>query len=311
MTHNQLPVMRAVRTQRNNLRMTSQTVPSPRPLTRPFRGSADTRSRSSSGLRSPFLRSPSLPVSGLRYLLVVVTLALAPNAFGQKTASQSADLKGLNSLSATIRISAGTLKVTAGDAPAAESRFTYSRDAWKPRVTFSREGSTGRLAIEQPDAKNMNMSDGERNDWEIRLARGVPTDLVLRMGAGEGTIDLHGAKVRRLDMEAGAGKFTVNLAGTSVTDLEVDAGVGELTLNLTGERTANLRAALNGGIGDLNLVLPRKMSVRVKVSGLGGFNSAGFRKQGDYYVNDAYGKTTHSLDITVNGGLGDLEITLE
>ncbi len=87
--------------------------------------------------------------------------------------------------------------------------------------------------------------------------------------------------------------------------------MGELTLNLTGERTANLRAALNGGIGDLNLVLPRKMSVRVKVSGLGGFNSAGFRKQGDYYVNDAYGKTTHSLDITVNGGLGDLEITLE
>jgi|GEM_PF-322116 len=296
-----LPMMRAARTLPDKLRMTPRGIPSPCSLqvcvSPPKFGSTPPVSL--------------FPVSGLPFLLLFLALAVTPAAFGQKTSSQSADLKGLNSLSATIRISAGTLKVTAGDAPAAESRFTYSREAWKPRVTFSREGGTGRLAIEQPDAKNMNMSDGERNDWEIRLTRGVPTDLTLRMGAGEGTVDLHGAKVRRLDMEAGAGAFKVNLAGTSVTDLEVDAGVGELTLNLTGERTASLRATINGGIGDLNLVLPRKMGVRVKVSGLGSLNSAGFKKQGDYYVNDAYGKTTHSLDLSVSGGLGDLELTLE
>jgi hypothetical protein len=249
----------------------------------------------------------SVPVCGLLFFFV----ALAPAAFGQKTSSQSADLKGLKSLSASIRISAGTLKLTAGDAPAAESRFTYSREAWKPRVSFSRDGGQGTLAIEQPDEKNMNMSDGERNDWEVKLSRGVPTDLALRMGAGQGTVDLRGAKLRRLAMQAGAGEFNVNLANTSVAHLEVDAGVGELTVNLTGERTANLRATLNGGIGDLNLVLPRKTGVRVKVSGLGGLNSTGFKKQGDYYVNDAYGKTTYSLDLSVSGGLGDLELTLE
>ncbi len=252
----------------------------------------------------------SLPrVSGLPFLLLLV--ALAPDAFGQKTSSKSADLKGLKSLAATIRISAGTLKLTAQDAPAAESRFIYTRDAWKPRVAFSREGGQGRLTIEQPEEDNVNMGDKDRNDWEIRLSRGVPTDLTLRMGAGEGTIDLRGAKVRRLAMKAGAGSFKVNLANTSVADLEVDAGVGELTLDLTGERTANLRATINGGIGGLNLVLPRKTGVRVKVNGLGSLNSAGFKKQGDYYVNDAYGKTTHSLDLTVSGGLGDLELNLQ
>jgi hypothetical protein len=258
---------------------------------------------------------PMTPVSFPPFLrcafVAVVALALAPNAFGQKTSSQSVDLKGLKSLSATVRISAGTLKLTAGDAPAAESRFTYSREAWKPRVSFSREGSQGRLAIEQPEAKNMNMSDGERNDWEIKLSRGVPIDLELRMGAGEGTVDLSGAKVRRLEMKAGAGAFKVNLANTSVANLEVDAGVGELTVNLTGDRTTSLEASINGGIGDLNLVLPRKTGVRVKVSGLGGLNSAGFKKQGDYYVNDAYGKSPHSLNLSVSGGLGDLELILE
>jgi hypothetical protein len=295
-------MMQAVQTQTDNSRMTPKALPSPRGLTDSYRGTAHIRSRFSSGPRSAFLRSPF-------FLLFLV--ALAPNAFGQKTSSQSADLKGLKSLAATIRISAGTLKLTAQDTPATESRFTYSREAWKPRVTFSREGSQGRLAIEQPEAKNMNMSDGERNDWEIKLSRDVPTDLELRMGAGEGTVDLRGAKVRRLEMKAGAGAFKVNLANTSVGHLEVDAGVGELTLNLTGDRTTNLQATINGGIGDLNLVLPRKTGVRVKVSGLGGLNSAGFKKQGDYYVNEAYGKTTYSLDLSVSGGLGDLELTLE
>jgi hypothetical protein len=131
------------------------------------------------------------------------------------------------------------------------------------------------------------------------------------MGAGDGTVDLHGAKVRRLEMEAGAGSFKVNLANTSVASLKVNAGVGELILNLSGERTTNLQGTINGGIGDLNLVLPRKTGVRLKVNGLGSFDTAGFRKQGDYYVNDAYGKTPYSLDLTVSGGLGDLQVTLQ
>ncbi len=307
MTNYPLQIMRAVRTLLDQLSVTPQAVLSPRSLRGYPEAPRKLPSRSSSGLRSAFV--PVSVRSGLPFLLVA--LALTSNAFGQQTSNQSADLKGLKSLAATIRISAGTLKLTAGDAPAAESRFTYSREAWKPRVSFSREGSQGTLAIEQPEAKNMNMSDGERNDWEIKLSRGVPTDLELRMGAGKGTVDLRGAKLRRLEMQAGAGEFTVNLANTSVAHLEVDAGVGELTVNLTGERTTNLRATLNGGIGDLNLVLPRKTGVRVKVSGLGGLNSTGFKKQGDYYVNDAYGKTTHSLDLSVSGGLGDLELTLE
>ncbi len=265
----------------------------------------------SSHLRFPFVPASLPPASGFPCLLVLVALAAAPAAFGQRTSNQSADLKGLKSLAATIRISAGTLKLTAQDAPAAESRFTYTREAWKPRVSFSREGGQGTLSIEQPDEKNMNMGDKDRNDWEIRLSRTVPTDLTLRMGAGDGTVDLRGAKVRRLEMEAGAGSFKVNLANTSVASVKVNAGVGELILDLSGERTTNLQATINGGIGDLNVMLPRKTGVRVKVNGLGSFDSAGFRKQGDYYVNDAYGKTANSLDLSVSGGLGGLTLSLQ
>jgi hypothetical protein len=87
--------------------------------------------------------------------------------------------------------------------------------------------------------------------------------------------------------------------------------VGELTIDLGGSRTTGLQAGINGGVGDVKLVLPRKTGVRVKVSGLGGVDAAGLKKQGGYYINDAYGKTTHSVNINVNGGLGNLELALE
>jgi hypothetical protein len=246
-------------------------------------------------------------------LLCTFTLALfsTPVAFGQHNSSQSVDLKNLKSLQAEIQMNAGVLKITTQNPAKADSRFTYTREAWKPQVNFKTQGSQGNLTIKQPEEKNTNMQDKDRNEWEIKLPQAVPSHLKLRMGAGQGAIDLHGAKVESLELEAGAGEFRVNLANTSVSSLKINAGVGELFVDLTGNRTTDLQASLNGGIGDLNLVLPRKTGVRVKVNGLGSLDNQGLKKQGNYYVNDAYGKTPHSLEITVNGGLGSLELALE
>jgi hypothetical protein len=272
---------------------------------------------------SPNLQQPAAHVAYLwspvsvpfRFRIFLLTLLLAfmvaGTGFGQKNQTQSVDLKGAKSLNAEVQFNAGTLKLTAHSGPKVDSRFTYTRDAWKPEVKFTEQSGQGRLSIRQPKEKNTNMDDDDQNDWEIKLPQGVPTDLKLRMGAGEGTVDLRNARVRSLDMDAGAGKFSVNLANTSVSSLEVNAGVGELSIDLGGSRTAGLQASINGGVGDVKLVLPRKTGVRVKVSGLGGVDTEGLKKQGDYYVNDAYGKTTHSVSITVNGGLGNLELALE
>ncbi len=257
----------------------------------------------------------AFPVSGLPssrlQVSLVLGLAVIGTAFGQKTETNSVDLKNAKSLNAEIGFNAGTLKVTAQNAAKADSRFTYTRANWKPEVGFSEESGQGRLTIRQPEEKNTNMGDKDRNDWDIRLPSGITTDLKLRMGAGEGNIDLRNAKLRQLEMEAGAGEFNVNLAGTSVSSLDVKAGVGELTLDLTGNRANDLTASVKGGIGEVKLILPRTVGVRVKVNGLGGVDANGLKKQGSYYVNDAYGKSAHSLNITVNGGLGSLQLDLK
>jgi hypothetical protein len=40
-------------------------------------------------------------------------------------------------------------------------------------------------------------------------------------------------------------------------------------------------------------------------------NVTGLRKQGDYYVNDAYGKTPTSIDLNVQGGIGEVDLIEE
>jgi len=254
------------------------------------------------------LQKLSLPQFRVYFLLAGLMFS-GQFSFGQQTSKQTIDLKNTKALKAELQINAGTFKLTTQDQPQIDAGYTYSRPNWKPVVNFN--PGTGALSIKQPEEKNIKMQDKDRNEWNIRFPRTLPTDLKFRMGAGEGTVDLSGAKLNRLEIEAGAGEFKVNVANTSVSSLKVSAGVGSLTLNLAGNRTQNLVADISGGIGDLTLVLPRKVGVRVKVSGLGGVESASLRKQGGYYVNDAYGKSAQSLDIKVSAGLGSIKMELE
>lgn len=246
------------------------------------------------------------------FFLTLLLAAISPfAASAQHTASQRLDLKAVKSLEADLQINAGTLKLTVQNAPQADARFTYTRESWKPRVQYTGEAGRGRLSIKQPEEKNTNMQDKDRNDWDVQLPQGVATNLKLRMGAGESNVDLRGANINQVVMEAGAGEFNLNLANTSVSNLTVNAGVGEINLDLSGNRSTNLKAGINGGIGSLNVVLPRRTGVRVKVNGLGGLDTNELKKQGSYYVNEAYGKTSQALELTINGGLGNVTLTLE
>ncbi len=251
-------------------------------------------------------------------LLLTAAFVSLPPALAQTARNEakyemtkSINTDEVKTLEANIGMGAGTLTIKTGTEQLFNSRYSYSREAWKPQIDYTKESGRGKLTVKQPELKNTNMNDNERNDWDLTFSRNIPVNLKLRLGAGEGNINLSGARLENLELEAGAGEFNVNLANTSIPKLRVNAGVGELTLNLTGNRTTSLEADVNGGIGDLTLKLPRKTGVRVKVGGLGSIDADGFHKEGGYYVNDAYGKTANNLDIKVSGGLGSINLQLE
>jgi hypothetical protein len=58
--------------------------------------------------------------------------------------------------------------------------------------------------------------------------------------------------------------------------------------------------------------VPRDEGVRVVASGgIGSIHADGLKNNGDGYVNDAYGKTPQTIELTVHGGVGQINLEEE
>lgn len=241
--------------------------------------------------------------------LIVLAIATKPES-GEFSFASVLDLKdGYVSLT-EIEMNAGTLDLTTHSEPSLALNAQYTREAWKPEMILNEE--SGLLSIHQPSQKSTNMKSDDENKWEIKFPSMLETDLKLTIGAGEGNIDLAGTKIKKMTVEAGAGDFDINLSNTSLSQLDISAGVGELKLDLSGERKKSLTAEINGGVGALTVILPHETGIRIKANaGLGSINAQGLKKQNGYYTNEAYGNTSQSIEMEVNGGLGSIDLKLQ
>jgi hypothetical protein len=203
--------------------------------------------------------------------------------------SQTVEAEGAKSVSAELELGAGILNLSGGSGHLLEADFSYGREAQKPAVTYTVSGDHGDLKLAQNphDNNHLYFEDGD-DDWNVRLGDGVPIDMKINMGAGEGNLQFNGVDLNRLDIQM---------------------GVGQLHLDLTGERKTDLTAVIQGGVGQATIHLPSAVGVRIEAAGgIGSIDTHGFKRDGDAYVNDAYGKTATKIDMTVHGGIG--EITL-
>src|SRR5215211_1361099 len=177
---------------------------------------------------------------------------------------------------------------------------------------------------------------------DVEEARSVRADL--RMGAGE--LNLTGGANRLMeadfsynvadwkpkvsyDVSGDTGELSVKqdiIAGVPVgearnewevrlndevpTDLVVEMGAGESNLDLTGDYARNFDARIEGGVGEATVLLPSEVGARVTAEGgLGKINAEGLSREDDSFVNDAYGDSEVTLDVDIQGGVG--QITLE
>jgi predicted membrane protein len=82
-----------------------------------------------------------------------------------------------------------------------------------------------------------------------------------------------------------------------------------LDLDLTGPRKTNLEGTIEGGVGQATVRLPKDVGVRVEATGgIGSVDFRGLKRDGGYYVNDAYGKSPASIDLTIHGGIGQINL---
>jgi hypothetical protein len=202
--------------------------------------------------------------------------------------SQSIDLENAQSVRAELRMGAGELNVTGGADALMEADFAYNVADWEPEVDYEVSGDTGELIVEQGSGEDIPLGGEARNEWDLRFNDDVPIDLSVQMGAGESDLDLDSLTLSGLDLQMGA---------------------GETTVDLTGSYERDIAATIEGGVGEATVQLPSEIGVRVNAEGgLGQINAEGLQREGDAYVNDAYGDSDVTLDVDVRGGVGQINL---
>jgi hypothetical protein len=202
--------------------------------------------------------------------------------------SKSIDPKDAQSARAQLKMGAGELNLTGGADQLMEGDFSYNVSDWKPKVSYDVSGKKGELVVKQGGTEGGGLSGDARNEWDISMNDEVPTDLVVKLGAGESDLDLDSLTLTGFDLQMGAGKTTVDL---------------------TGDYTQDFDASIEGGVGQATVLLPSEVGVKAKAEGgLGTINAKGLEKVDGAYVNDAYGESDTNLSVDVKGGVGEINL---
>jgi hypothetical protein len=202
--------------------------------------------------------------------------------------SKSIQAQNARTVRADFKMGAGELNLTGGADALMEAEFSYNVADWKPKVSYDVGGEKGALTVKQGRGGGVRLGADARNEWDIRLNDEVPTDLVVKMGAGESDLDLDTITLSGLDLQMGAGKTTVDLTGDYAQDFD---------------------ASIKGGVGEATVLLPSEVGVRAKAEGgIGKIDAEGLKREGDSYVNDAYGDSDVTLRVDVQGGIGQINL---
>ena len=221
--------------------------------------------------------------------LASCTIHNGPPAGETRTISKTVPLGRQKSVDVEIKMGAGELRVANGSSDLMNADFTYNVDSWKPEVLYDAAGDQGILTIQQPSGPH-TIHGRTRYEWDIRLNNHVPIEMNVHMGAG---------------------KANLNLAGVNVSDLSLNVGAGEADIDLDGAWQHDVNATIHGGVGKVTLHLPSDVGVRATVhGGLGAIHAKGFSKSGDSYTNSAYGKSKATVNIRVEGGLGEVNLMI-
>lgn len=201
--------------------------------------------------------------------------------------SRDFERKGVERVRMELHMGAGELKIHGGADNLAHANFTYNVEAWKPEVTFHTLGGAADLTIEQPGSSHAHIGD-TTYVWDIGLADDIPLELNAHLGAGNARMDLGGMTMRRVDVEMGVGELNMDLRGSPKHDYEVN---------------------IHGGVGQATVRLPRDIGIYATGSGgIGEIRTEGLRKQGDHWINDAYDDAKVRIRVSVEGGIGQINL---
>jgi hypothetical protein len=202
------------------------------------------------------------------------------------TEAKSFDTGSAVSLRAEIDMAGGVLHIGDGTSQAMDATFTYDDGEWQPpQATYAVDANgRGELVVKSKGGPRHG-AVVTRNEWDVRLSDRLPTDLNVRFGAGQADL---------------------KLGGLALTAFRITSGVGAMSLDLNGAWSRSVSGHVQGGIGNVTIRLPQDIGVRVETAVFGRVQAANLKRDGDAYVNAAYGRSPVTLDLRVESGMGQI-----
>ena len=169
-----------------------------------------------------------------------------------------------------LNLGAASVRVDAEGEELVSGLIEYNVEALAPKVTVT----APRVVIGQDFTGVLPLN--ARNDWQLKLGRGVPMNLSVNTGASSGEWELGGLSLRRMGWTQGAAGATLTfsrpnpetmenlringgaasltargLANTSARTANVTAGAGAMSLYFDGLLRADMDVVLDGGVSSI------------------------------------------------------------
>lgn len=238
-------------------------------------------------------------------------ISIAPVEVGRtQRETRVIELGDAESVRANVRMGAGELTIEGDDQALLTADFVYNVETWRPEVEYTETDGDGRLSIQQPATEQLVIRRDTRNTWDLKFSRETPLDMRIDLGAGTSEIDLSNMNLTRLEVKLGAGEASIRVFDNpELSRISLIMGAGNATFDLDGPWSRSADVAIQGGVGRTTVYLPSEVGVRVSVSrGIGSISTSGLFRRDSIYVNAAYDTADVVLDITIQAGVGEINL---
>jgi hypothetical protein len=272
---------------------------------------------------------PFIAILALASLACGISAPKPPTPKPEVTEDIQVEYPDTEEINLNLKFGAGELTLNPGADILVDGTATYNYDELKPEVNT--DGGDVEVRVGDGNLNIFPNLNNLKNEWDLKLGN-QPMNLSVESGAYDGTFELGGLSLTRLEIKDGASNvevsfsepnpvemstFTYNtgasdvkiigLANANFSLFDFSAGAGDYTLDFSGELQRDASIKIESGLSNLIIIVPEGVNAVVTVeSGLSNVNAgSGWERSGGDYIQKGEGPT---LTFVIEMGAGNLTL---